>query len=207
MAHGYAMVPGGSRRSWCMSASAPPTVCAAVQRRARECADAVHRRPLALDRGGHGRRARRLHPLGAGDVRPGRDGARDRQMGLRTAQRPAARNRGRPRSRRRDQRAARARSICLCRARCWRHRCRASPTTCRAAASRHRRPVPTKQRSTRPRDSRRGGKSADHHRQRRSRSRGGRGAQRPRPALCDPGRAAPAAPSVACRRPSLPSRL
>ena len=56
-------------------------------------------------------------------------------------------------------------------------------------------------------NSRRGGKSADHHRQRRSRSRGGRGARRSRPALCDPGRAAPAAPSVPCRRPSLPSRL
>ena len=109
MAHGWAMVtgrrPGG--HGACQRRHRQRRV-RRLQRRARERADAVHRRPLAVDRGGDAGRARRLHPLGAGDVRPGRDGARDRQMGLRAEERPAARNRGRPRPRPRRQRAARA---------------------------------------------------------------------------------------------------
>ena len=79
-----------------------------AQRGARERADPVHRRPLAADRGGAARRARHLHPLGAGDVRPGRHAARVGQVGLRAAQRRAARNRGRPRPGDRDQPAGRA---------------------------------------------------------------------------------------------------
>ena len=75
---------------------------------ARQCTDLVHRRPLAADRERASGSPRRLYPLGAGDVRSGRHAARDRQMGLRIAQRPAARNGDRPRSLHRDYRAGRA---------------------------------------------------------------------------------------------------
>ena len=78
-----------------------------------------------------------------------------------------------------------------------------SPRRCRGLAARSGQGGDRRGRA----NSRRGGKSADHHRQRRPRPRRGRGAQRSRPALCDPGRRAPPAPSVACRRPSLPPRL
>ena len=75
---------------------------------ARECTDLVHRRPLAIDRERSSRSPRRLYPLGAGDVRSGRHAARDRQMGLRIAQRRAARNGDRPRPFHRDYLAGRA---------------------------------------------------------------------------------------------------
>src|SRR6516164_9860764 len=60
-----------------------------------------------IDRKRAPRRARRLHPLGAGDVRPGRHAARNRQMGIRAAQWSTARDRDRPCSLRRDYPARR----------------------------------------------------------------------------------------------------
>ena len=74
---------------------------------ARPRADHLHRRPHADHRNRPQRLARHRHPLAAGDVRPGRHGARILQMGLRAAQRRAARSRGRSRDRDRNHRALR----------------------------------------------------------------------------------------------------
>ena len=99
MAHGYAAASGKAAggHGACQRRHRQRAV-RRDQRGARERADPVHRRPHADDRGRAARRARHLHPLGAGDVRPGRHGARDGQVGLRAAQRRAARDRGRPRA-------------------------------------------------------------------------------------------------------------
>ena len=179
-----------------------------LQRGARQRADPVHRRPLAADRGGHARRARHLHPLGAGDVRPGRHAARDRQMGLRAAQRRRSSKRWSTAPRDRHQRAARARSICRCRARCWPQPMPGFAYDSRRAASPHRRPAPTRPRSTRPREILAAAETpADHHRQCRPRS-----AQRSRrwpnsPSVSRSRWSSTASATVAAGRPSLPSRL
>ncbi len=98
MAHGYAMV---SRRVPAVmvhvSVGTANGICGALNAARDNIADIVHRRTLAADRERASGSARRLYPLGPGDVRPGRDAARDRQMGIRIAQRPAARNGDRPR--------------------------------------------------------------------------------------------------------------
>ncbi len=57
----------------------------ADRRRARAHPDAAHLGAHADHRERPVRHAQRLYPLGAGDVRPGRDAARDRQVGLRAA--------------------------------------------------------------------------------------------------------------------------
>ena len=112
----------GRRRSCCTSASAPPTPCArSSTRRARQRADAVHRRPHAAVRAA-GRSARATHddPLGAGDVRPGRDAARAREVGLRAARRHPRRRRSWSTAlSRRHDRTARPRLPVACRGRCW----------------------------------------------------------------------------------------
>ena len=74
---------------------------------ARQRAGAAVRRPHAGHRDRPYRLAQRRDPLGPGIVRPGRHGARVRQMGLRAARGPAGRRAGRPRARHRHERAAR----------------------------------------------------------------------------------------------------
>ena len=161
------------------------------------------RSPLTEERAS--RRARHLHPLGAGDVRPGRHAARDGQMGIRAAQRRAARNRGRPRADDRDQ-PARGAGLSVAAAR------GAGGAAARlllrqpvAPGGGRRRRRPTRRRSPRRRDSWRAAKhpvivTAEC----RARPAAVRGARRIRRALRDPGRRAPPAASVACR-PTIPA--
>ena len=99
MAHGYAVASGRVPAVMVhVSVGTANALCGVLNAAREQRADPVHRRPLAADRGGARRGARHLHPLGAGDVRPGRHAARDRQMGIRAAQRRAARNGDRPRA-------------------------------------------------------------------------------------------------------------
>ena len=77
-------------------------------RRPRQRAHPHVRRAHAGHRGRAAGLARPAHPLGAGELRPGRDAARVREVGLRAAHARPARGRRRPRARADAGRAARA---------------------------------------------------------------------------------------------------
>ena len=68
----------------------------ALERSARTGADALHRGPHAHQRGHAEGPSDARHPLDAGNVRPGRDGAGVGQVGLRAPERRAARDHRRP---------------------------------------------------------------------------------------------------------------
>ena len=82
------------------------------------------RRPHADHREGQVRRPQPLHPLGPGDVRPGRHAARGGEVGLRAARSGADHRRGLARLRDHHVEPARAGLSRRCRASRWRRRCR-----------------------------------------------------------------------------------
>ena len=172
------------------------------QRGARERADHLHLRPHAADRDRRAGRALDLHPLGPGDVRPGRHGPRDGQVGLRAAQRAPAGDRRRPRGERGDERAARAGLSHLAARGAGREAGRVRLSEPVAPARR----VEPGARSRRDRQGRRvdpgGREPAGHHRERRPESGLGRGADRARRALRPAGGHLPAALRLAPHRPS-----
>src|SRR6516225_3758876 len=93
MAHGYAMVSGKIPAVMVhVSVGTANTICgiANAMRENVPILVTAGRTPLT-EEGLPG--ARRLYPLGPGDVRPGRHAARARQMGLRAAQSRAGRDR------------------------------------------------------------------------------------------------------------------
>ena len=123
-----------------------------AERRARPHPDSADGRPLADPRSGCSGRARSAHPLGPGDVRSGRHGARTREVGLRTARCAAGRRRGRSRRRNRNSRTegtdlsdVAARVARLCR--------RRRPRRGRCRFRRHRRPDRGRDRTRSPIDS------------------------------------------------------
>ena len=83
---------------------------------ARPRAADPRRRPHADHREGLVRLAQPADPLGAGDVRPGRHGARDGEVGLRVARAGPGRRRGRARASKSRWRIRAGRSIWCCRA-------------------------------------------------------------------------------------------
>ena len=85
MAHGYAMVTAGHRRSWCTSSSAPPTRSAASSTPPAQTCPSSSPPAERHHRAGLPRQPRPPHPLGPGVLRPGRDAARVREVGLRAA--------------------------------------------------------------------------------------------------------------------------
>ena len=108
MAHGYFLMTGRPAAvMFHVNVGTANGINGARQRRARQHPAAVHRRAQSDHRVRQAGLARHRHPVGPGDVRPGRHGARAGQMGLRAAPwRPAGR-RGRPRARDRDHGAGR----------------------------------------------------------------------------------------------------
>ena len=150
---------------------------------ARQRAGAAVRRPHAAHRDRPSGLAQRRDPLGPGVVRPGRHGARIREMGLRAAHRPAGRRAGRPRARHRDDASRAVRSTCACRAKCWPNdavpmrRDNVRPLGAAAAGA-----LAEDDRASR-RNDREGGVSADRHLRARPLRRSRGGARRPRAAI------------------------
>ena len=109
MAHGYAMV---SRKIPAVmvhvSVGTANMVCAAMNAARENIAILLTAGRSPITEARPARLARRLYPLGAGNVRPGRHDSGIGQMGLRAAQRRAARNRRRSRPLHCRYRAARA---------------------------------------------------------------------------------------------------
>ena len=95
------------------------------------------------------RLAQPADPLGAGNVRPGRHGARNGEVGLRAAHAGPGRRRGRARASRSRWRIRADRSISCCRASRCPLRCRSRSPRCEPRAAGRARRIPIRDRSPR----------------------------------------------------------